>query len=44
MHKYRLAPNTPEFRKACLILWKLRPPNLILGLIRIPDKRPKNCM
>jgi hypothetical protein len=28
-------------RKPCLIFWKLRPPNLILGLVRGRVRQPK---
>jgi hypothetical protein len=35
MHKKQLGPNTRDWRKGCLIFWKLRPPNLILNLYAI---------
>jgi hypothetical protein len=36
-HKYMgLAPNTGGLRNGSLIFWKLAPPNLIPGLVRLP--------
>ena len=32
----RLAPNTGVLRNGSLIFWKLAPPNLIPGLVRLP--------
>jgi hypothetical protein len=31
-----LADNTGELRNGCLIFWKLGPPNLIPGRVRLP--------
>src|SRR3984893_4410290 len=37
-----LAANTGVLGKGCLIFWKPRTPNLILGLVRALDEQPKN--
>jgi len=36
------AVNPGGLRNGCLIFWKLSPPNLIPGLVRLPTDRPKS--